>query len=273
MTPEAHTPDVASDYREFPVHPDLADNFFCFWTQSITGRQSAYAHRVLPDACVDIVLVDDNEPQIIGPWTNSYVVQFPAGTNIVGARLHPGRVPGLLRIPASELLNQSVPLAVLLGQRQSDSFARVSEAPTLTARRLALRDILAAHSGRAAPHDPTITASLHWLARNPDGRIEHLSQSLGISSRQLQRRFSAAIGYGPRMFRSVLRFQRLLYFAGNQTPQSLADLAAHAGYSDQPHMTREVQRFAGCTPTALLPSAGCTLRMSDLFKTAVSASN
>jgi hypothetical protein len=38
-------------------------------------------------------------------------------------------------------------------------------------------------------------------------------------------------------------------------------------------MTREVQRFAGCTPTTLLPSAGSTLRMSDLFKTAISASN
>jgi AraC-like DNA-binding protein len=272
MTLEARTPDAASDYREFPVRPDLADNFLCFWTQSITGHQSAYAHRVLPDACVDIVLVDDNEPQIIGPWTNSYVVEFPARTKIVGARLHPGRVPYLLGVPAVELLNQSVPLAALW-RRQSDSFARVTDASTLTERRLALGHVLAARSSRATPHDPTIAASLHWLARNPNGRIEHLSQSLGISSRQLQRRFSSAVGYGPKMFQSVLRFQRLLHFAGNHAQQSLADLAARAGYSDQSHMTREVQRFAGCTPTALLPSAGCTLRMSDLFKTAISASN
>jgi AraC-like DNA-binding protein len=271
-TPEALTPCAASDYREFPVRPDLSPHFLCFWTQSITG-QSAYIHHVLPDACVDIVLVDDNEPQIVGPWINSFVAQFPAGTTIVGARFHPGLAPDLLGFPASELLNQSVPLAALCGQRQSDSFARVTDASTLTARRLALGDILAACSGRATPRDPTITASLHWLARNPHGRIDLLSQSLGISSRQLQRRFAAAVGYGPKMFQSVLRFQRLLHFADNHTPQSLADLAARAGYSDQSHMTREVQRFAGCTPTALLPSGGCTLRMSDLFKTAVSASN
>jgi AraC-like DNA-binding protein len=271
-TPEALTPCAASDYREFPVRPDLSPHFLCFWTQSITG-QSAYIHHVLPDACVDIVLVDDNEPQIVGPWINSFVAQFPAGTTIVGARFHPGLAPDLLGFPASELLNQSVPLAALCGQRQSDSFARVTDASTLTARRLALGDILAARSSRATPRDPTVTASLHWLARHPHGRIDHLSQSLGISSRQLQRRFAAAVGYGPKMFQSVLRFQRLLHFADNHTPQSLADLAARAGYSDQSHMTREVQRFAGCTPTALLPSGGCTLRMSDLFKTAVSASN
>jgi AraC-like DNA-binding protein len=274
MTPELHTPDAASDYREFRVRPDLSRHFLCFWTQSITGQQNAFIHRVLPDACVDIVLVDDNEAQVVGPWTNSFVVQFPVGTKIVGARLHPGRAVELLGLPASELVNQSVTLAALWGQSQSDSFARVSDASTLTARRLALGDILAARSSRATTsHDPTITTSLYWLARHPHGRIDQLSQSLGISSRQLHRRFAAAVGYSPKMFQSVLRFQRLLHFAGNHAPQSLADLAAHAGYSDQPHMTREVQRFAGCTPTALLPSAGCTLRMSDLFKTAISALN
>jgi len=49
-------------------------------------------------------------------------------------------------------------------------------------------------------------------------------------------------------------------------PLTLADLAAVAGYADQAQqMTREVQRFADCTPRAVIPS--CTLTMSDLFKT------
>jgi AraC-like DNA-binding protein len=272
MTPEAPASDASSDYREFPVRPGLAEHFFCFWTQSI-GHKSAYTHRVLPDACVDIVLIDDHEPQVVGPWTNSFVVQFPAGTKIVGARLHPGMTPALLGIPATELLNQSITLAALCGQEQSESFSRVSDAPTLTTRRLILGDILVNRMRSSASPDPAITASIEWLAHHPHGRVEQLSRWLGISSRQLQRRFSAAVGYGPKMFQSVLRFQRLLHFAGNHARQSLADLAARAGYSDQPHMTREVQRFAGCTPTELLPSAESTLRMSDLFKTAVSASN
>jgi AraC-like DNA-binding protein len=56
----------------------------------------------------------------------------------------------------------------------------------------------------------------------------------------------------------VLRFQRLLNIASRpRAQQSLADLAAVAGYADQAHMTREVRRFSNCTP----------LRMSDLFKT------
>jgi AraC-like DNA-binding protein len=82
----------------------------------------------------------------------------------------------------------------------------------------------------------------------------------------MQRRFSAAVGYGPKMFQSVLRFQRLLYFASNVVSDpSLADLAARAGYADQSHMTREVQRFAGKSPGELLSSAGCTLRLADFL--------
>jgi hypothetical protein len=70
------------------------------------------------------------------------------------------------------------------------------------------------------------------------------------------------------MFQSVLRFQRLLYLAGTRGSQrTLAALASSAGYSDQAHMTREVQRFANCPPTVLIRSAECTLGMSDLFKT------
>lgn len=48
---------VLSQYREFSVPPNLVDYFVCFWKQAVVGSQ-AYAHRVLPDACVDIVFIN-----------------------------------------------------------------------------------------------------------------------------------------------------------------------------------------------------------------------
>jgi len=121
---------------------------------------------------------------------------------------------------------------------------------------------------RAGPVDNAMTASIQWLARHPRGRIEQLGEWLGISSRQLQRRFTTAVGYGPKMFQSVLRFQRLLKLAGSaNAPRNLAQCSAEAGYADQAHMTREVRRFSGSPPTVLLRSAQCTLALSDLFKT------
>jgi len=95
----------------------------------------------------------------------------------------------------------------------------------------------------------------------------------GLSSRQLQRRFSAAVGYGPKTFYRIFRLQRVLALA--RKPQlfdgNLPLLALETGYADQAHMTRELQRLAGRPPTALLSKVDTTLGMSDFFKTVADA--
>ena len=128
-------PRNVSEYAEFPVPAPLADRFLCFWTQTITGSQGVYQQRVLPDACIDIVLIDDQSPVLAGPWTIPFVAGLAAGTTITGARLRPGRASCLLGIPASELLNQIVPIAELEGVVQAMRLERVMEQPNAAARR------------------------------------------------------------------------------------------------------------------------------------------
>ena len=108
MKHNAHSHRGFSVYREFPVPASMASHFLCFWKQVIVGS-GEYAHRVLPDACMDIVFINDASPIVVGPWTDPFVARFPAGTKIVGARLHPGLAPSVLGISAAELLNQSAP--------------------------------------------------------------------------------------------------------------------------------------------------------------------
>jgi AraC-like DNA-binding protein len=240
----------------------------CLWTQSITGCHNEYAHRVLPDGCIDIVFINDEAPSVVGPWVKPFIARLPVATKIVGARWHPGRAPALLGLPAAELLNQSVTLRDVWTGTLSSSFEQISEQVNLNARRSLLEEMLLSLLVDAAPSDPIVNASIQWLARHPHGRVEQLSRWIGVSGRQLQRRFSASVGYGPKAFQSILRFQRLLHFAGRAGRRgSLAELSADVGYSDQAHMTREVQHFSGCTPTVLFQSAQCALQMSDFFKT------
>jgi AraC-like DNA-binding protein len=264
MNPENH-PQATSKYREFPAPLPLSDYFLCFWTQTISGTSGEYSQQVLPDGCVDLLFINQDPPVAVGPWTKPFAVSFSAGTRILGARLHPGRAPGLLGLPAVELLNQSAQLRALSGAIRNDRFDRVRE--TESALQVsALGEALLADRKHFTPYDRTVAEGIRWMARNPQSKVEQLCQVLGISPRQLHRRFSAAVGYGPKTFQSVLRFQRLLKIAG-QRKRSLVDLAACAGYSDQAHMTREVRRFADEPPTSLMQSAESTLLMSDLFKT------
>lgn len=57
------------------------------------------------------------------------------------------------------------------------------------------------------------------------------------------------VGYGPKLFQSVLRFQRLVNLAASAgISRNIARFAADADYADQAHMTPEVQRFSGNSP-------------------------
>ena len=268
MRADDHRPLTRSEYAEFRVPASLADRFLCFWTQTIVGPEGVYEHRVLPDACIDIVLVHGRPPMVIGPWDVPFVAQLAVGTSITGARLHPGRASCLLGMPASELLNQVIPTADVNGALRSLRLEGVMEHRHAAARRSALALALSTPVGDYSPVDQGVVAGMKWYSRHPHGRVEQLSRWIGISERQLQRRFSAAVGYGPKTFQCVLRLQRLLKIARETGPeQSLADLAVNTGYADQAHMTRDVQRLANLRPTELLGSAESTLQMSDLFKT------
>ena len=255
-----------SEYREYSIPISLREHVLCLWTQSIVGTPGVYSHRVLPDACVDIVFINDSPPLLVGPWHESFTADFRYGTQILGAHFHPGSAAALLKVPASELLNLSLPLRDVCGRPSVGALGSVADQPSLGAKKLALESVMRDWLSRSVPANRAMRGALHWLASHPGGKIDRLSREMGISPRQLHRRFSAAVGYGPKLFQSVLRFQRLLRRAGRLPAGSgLAGLAAEAGYADQSHMTREVRRFSGKAPRALLGVAECTLTLSDLL--------
>ena len=265
LTPE---PDCRSDYREFRVPLPLYHHLVCFWTQSITGSRGVYSHTVLPDACVDVVFINNEAPLLVGPWQESFITNFPPGTKILGVRFHPGRAAPLLKLPATDLLNLCLPLQDVSGRSLSKLFASVLDQPSLRGRRVALEAVMAGWLLPSAPADSdgALESAMRWLARRPGEPIDRLCQEMAISPRQLHRRFLAAVGLGPKLFQSVMRFQRLLDLAcSSPSGFGLAGLAADAGYADQPHMTREVRRFSGKPPGVLLGSRRCTLGMSELF--------
>ena len=73
--------------------------------------------------------------------------------------------------------------------------------------------------------------------------------TLGWTTRTLHRRCLAAFGYGPSVLRRVLRFRRAVALL--RAGVAPAEVAAQAGYADQPHLSREVREFAGVSPARL----------------------
>ena len=73
--------------------------------------------------------------------------------------------------------------------------------------------------------------------------VADLAHTLGWSPRTLQRQCTAVYGYGAATLRRILRFRlaRRMLDAG----LAFTDVAARAGYADQPHLHREVRALAG----------------------------
>jgi len=263
---DLHSDVATSDYQEFSTHGRLAEFVFCLWSQSV-GPSAEFPQRVLPDGCVDIILMNE-VAMVVGPWTKPFVAHLAPNTKIIGARCRPGRAASLLGIPASQLLNSFAFLRDIFSNTETCPFTRIVDEPGVTRKLGAMEAALCKRISKVAPVDKASNEAIEWIARNPRGRVEQLSRKLGLSDRQLLRRFTVAVGYGPKLFQSVLRFQRLLNLAQTAGVQgSLAELAVKAEFADQSHMTREMHRFCGGPPGAALRSVGCALQLAGLIDT------
>jgi AraC-like DNA-binding protein len=219
----------------------------CTWEQD---TEAGHEQRIVPDACVDLIWTG-TALAIAGPDTAARVATLLPGARIVGVRLRPGAAGAVLGIPASELRDISADAGDVLGRDVTapllEALARGEDPHALLLRAVELR-------GVATP-DPLVSAAVHELAR-PRARVLAVASELGLSARQLQRRISDAVGYGPKTLQRVLRFRRLQTLP----PAPLAELAFDAGYFDQAHMTTEVRELAGLTPVRFLkertPTAG-----------------
>jgi AraC-like DNA-binding protein len=247
-------------YRELSPPPALRGHLACLWVQVTDGV--AARHDVVPDACSDIISIDGAPPVVVGPATRTVTVELPPRTIIVGARFRPGGAAAALGVAMDELVDRDVALSEMW--RSTTELADGVAGGGLADRLAALeRELTRRLAGRAV--DRFARVAVDWLAGNPGRHVSALAGDVGLGDRQLRRRIASATGYAPKLLHRILRFQRLLV-GMHRGRDSLAMLAAGAGYLDQSHMTREVHELAGMTPRSLLARAIAPTAMSEFFR-------
>jgi AraC-like DNA-binding protein len=266
-------------YREWRPATVLSRHLACTWAGRLGADGTPFTDRVLPDGCVDLIW-DGTRLFVAGPDTGPVAITRQPGAYYVGVRFRPGLAPTFLGVPASELLDRRVDAADLpgldldqpalvdrLAAADADLRSSVSRGDTQERRSegafrqmaLALESALAGRLPEVASPDPLVEAAVAALRGAPSRHrppVGALAADLGVSERQLHRRCTAAVGYGPKTLDRVLRFRRFLTLATRVPGAGLAGLAAAAGYADQAHLTRECGRLAGASPGRLVPRSG-----------------
>jgi len=236
-------------YREWTVAAPLREHVACTWAARLGANGQRHVERIIPDGCIDL-LFTEGELIIAGPDTQSVELPVEQNRSFVGVRFRTGVGPAALKVPASALADQRVLARDVLGADVSKLTDELAAATTARDAALQLEAAAATWLRTASPDGLVAHAVSALRAPRADYTLTSLADALGVSERQLRRRFVAAVGYGPKLLERVLRLRRFIAAARGKTP-GLAALALEAGYADQPHLTRECRELTGITPAQL----------------------
>jgi AraC-like DNA-binding protein len=245
-----------SSYVERAPAPALAAVASSVWIQQVGERPVAQRH--VPHGGAEVRCLLGEVPRLLGPLTAATHREIPAGGTVVGVRLRPGAVGGLVGMPADELVDQDVP-----GTDVWRDLTRLTDllggAATPRAALGRLQSFLARSAGDP---DPLVDEAVRHLMPWHGGGTAALPALLSISERQLRRRCRAAVGVGPKELQRILRLQGFVARVQASVARpgaadvDLAGWAVEVGYHDQPHLSRECRRLLGATPGEVLAQYG-----------------
>lgn len=223
----------------------MAGRVHSVWCQRTTEPRS---QLVVPDGCADI-LWHDGHLCVAGPDTSWRMAQMPPGSMIMGIRFRPGGAAGALfgDMPVSEARDGQPFLADLWGDRPVRELTERLAAADSPA--VVLQAAVVARLSHVGDVDPVVTAAVRLFDVPRPPSVADVADRFGLCDRQFRRRFVHTVGYGPATLVGVLRMRRAMRLF--ESPARPADVAAAAGYADQPHMTRELRRLTGVTPGQL----------------------
>jgi len=255
-------------YKEWlPASTDLAGLVTAYWHVSGDGS-NVPSSAILPDGHVELVFnlgapvglkgpaYNGLQPAraAVGPLSKALRLDYRGPVSTFGIRFHPARGAGFLGKHAAALTDRLLPLSQVCAPLDR-TLARLQEqhpCPETDTYRTALDQVLLSRLSSALPADTPVVTMVDRLSKATSmPQVTEIARELGISSRQLQRRFLSAVGMPPKRFFRVLRFARVWQFASMQPRETWASLAAEHGYADQAHLIREFRAFGAEPPTRI----------------------
>jgi AraC-like DNA-binding protein len=241
-------------YFEFDPAPPLAAHVSSYWGMTI-GMQvpRGFGHQIVPDGCIVIACshaaTGEVRSSLVGPRAEQLTVTVNPGDRFWGVRFWPDAGGGVLHEEPRRLHGHLV--APLTEPAWALALARAMAVcgDEAAAARVA-DEHLAAPVAAAPPLDAVVRASVVALiASNGEMEIAELARGVGLSLRQLERRFGAATGLNPKQFARIRRMRSALAHLLSPSPRTWSEVAADFGYADHSHLVRDFGQLAGLTPT------------------------
>lgn len=256
------------EYREVPPSPELAEQIECFWLLTGTGASGeSEAQRVLPDGCPELIfnfgdpfqrLLENGRTEkqgralVAGQLERAIRIRPTGAVRLLGLRFRPGGAHRFLGFPQNELTGRIQELEAVAGMWARPLISEVLDARTRGEAKAALERVLVRRRRERTEAEQGVEKAVDAILASGGMVLPgRLAEAMGISGRQLARRFERVVGLGPKRFCRIIRFQQVFRRVERGERVSWAAVAAECGYYDQAHLIKDFKEFSGETPPAL----------------------
>ncbi len=222
--------------------------------------------RILPTGRVQIILnlardflidchenlpAQPNSPSLIVGARSTYeIVDTSDMADLIGIVFHPGGFAPFVSDAVDLFSNRNVGLEDVWGGRARSLRDRLREVSTPAERlcclEVFLRDRFASHLSR----HPIVGFALESFQRAPGlSTVREVARGTGWSERRFSQVFREQVGFSPKAWTRILRFQRAVQQLHTGLDVPWAEMALDCGYYDQSHFANEFRAFSGIDAT------------------------
>jgi AraC-like DNA-binding protein len=192
-----------------------------------------------------------------GSQTSPYGCEHFTGRHFAfGIFLRPLASWQLFRIPLATLANENFDGRDMLGNGIHTLWLRLAESKTFEQQIRVAEDYLLPFARNALAQTSIMTSARHTCRVKGAVRVEELAHNSGLSLRQYERRFEMEMGFTPKLFARITRFQSALDTKRLSPRRSWLSVAHKLGYFDQMHMIRDFQSLGGNVPSQVIQQSG-----------------
>jgi AraC-like DNA-binding protein len=242
-------PYIANYTVTCPAHGVMADDYTILPTASATLTYSIGNYTI-----TDSLRGVNTKAAVVGSHANKF-------DTLLLIEFHPVGLYPLIRIPQSELLDDSFSFSLLNAHLNKEITDAVLAADHIDLLKDSLDRIFLSRLYGEVIHPQLACAMEVICGRHGSVNLTALSKAVYVSERQLERLFTQHLGAGVKTFSRIVRMNHSLHLL-QTTNDSMSSIAAEAGYHDQAHFIHDFRTLCGTTPQLYLN------RMSDFYNDA-----
>lgn len=268
------------NYQTFEPCNELSTLIKCYWTLESPKEETPEKQIIVPDGCMEMIFhygdlyrqYLENGTSIIQPkcfvfgqLTRPLEIEPTGETGIFSVRFHSNGFLPFTTIPIKDMENRTVSLVEMFEKEGIDIEQKILTA-TSTSERIQLIEAFLLHRLTDIKTIDRIVKSTVDMILTANGQlsVEELSKQTRINRRQLERKFSSAIGLSPKQLSKTIRLQATLKMLLGKKFTSLTSLAYENEYYDQAHFIKDFKELTGFTPKEFY---GNNLKMTSFFIT------